>query len=76
MRSLGAWLAGDGDTDPGDEARKARIGARQLERVEDYLVATLNLELVDPEVRLAIHRIRGEVLAVRDMLVRPRPVRW
>ncbi|MDQ6773135.1 MAG: hypothetical protein M3024_09115 [Candidatus Dormibacteraeota bacterium] len=64
------------EPDPDAEAARERLAVRQLERVEDYLVATLNLELADPAIRRRLNLIRGDVLALRSDLVRPRPYEW
>lgn len=54
------------------EAEKARLAVRQLERAEDHIVAAINLELEDPDLRYALHRLRRQALEVRDLLSRPR----
>jgi hypothetical protein len=68
------WLSRrrDAEPDAAGDAQKVRIAARQLERAEDYVAAAIGVELADPERRCALHELRLEVLAVQDLLLRPR----
>jgi hypothetical protein len=60
---------------PGEELRRTELALRQLERAELYVVSAIELNLRDPDRRLALHQLRCEVLAVCDQLRRPRPLR-
>ncbi len=63
------------EPDPEEELRKVELAIRQLERAELYVESAINLELASWEQRHALHLLRCEVLAVSDLLRRPRPVR-
>jgi hypothetical protein len=72
------WRSGperEPEPDPDEEMRKAELAVRQLERAELYVVSAINLELATWEHSHALHRLRCEVLAVRDLLRQPRPLR-
>jgi hypothetical protein len=56
------------EPDPQDELRKRQLATDQLERAELYIVAAINLELENPALRRALHRLRGELLAVHELL--------
>ena len=58
-----------------DELARVEAAIQQLERAELYVVSAIELDLHDRERRLALHRLRCEVLAVCDMLRRPMPLR-
>ncbi len=66
---------GQPEPDPEEELRKTELALRQLERAELYVVSAIDLELEDRERRLALHQLRCEVLAVCNLLRRPRPLR-
>jgi hypothetical protein len=59
------------EPNPQDELRKARLAIDQLERAELYVVAAINLELENPTLRRALHLLRGELLAVQELLHKP-----
>jgi hypothetical protein len=59
------------DPDVGVELRKAEMAIRQLERAELYIVSAINLELANPALRRALHQLRGELLAVHELLRKP-----
>ena len=59
----------------GDELARLEASIQQLERAELYVVSAIELDLHDRERRLALHRLRCEVLAVCDVLRRPTPLR-
>lgn len=63
------------EPDPDEELRKVELAVRQLERAELYVVSAENLELARWDQRHALHKLRGEVLAVIDLLSRPQPLR-
>lgn len=63
------------EPDPDEELRRTELALRQLERAELYVVSAIELDLHDRERRLALHRLRCEVLAVCDVLRRPTPLR-
>jgi hypothetical protein len=62
------------EPDPDDELRKAEMAVRQLERAELYVVSAINLDLGCWEDRQALHDLRCQLLEVRDLIRRPRPV--
>ena len=59
------------EPDPDEELRKIEMAIRQLERAELYVVSAAELGLARWEQRHALHRLRGEILAVCDLLRRP-----
>lgn len=61
--------------DPHAELRTAELAGRQLERAELYVVAAIELELANPEVRLALERLRGAILKTGELLRRPHRIR-
>lgn len=61
--------------DPEEELRRTELAIRQLERAELYVVAAINLELSNLEHRRALHRLRGELLAVHELLRKPHMLR-
>jgi hypothetical protein len=63
------------EPDPDEELRNVEMAIRQLERAELYVVSAINLELSVWEHRQALHDLRCQVLAVRDLLRRPQPLR-
>lgn len=65
----------DPEHDERQELRSVELAVRQLERAELYVVSAINLELTAWEHRQALHDLRCQVLAVRDLLRRPQPLR-
>ncbi len=61
--------------EPDSELEKVAAAVDQLDRAEHYLLAAIDLELAAPALRQALHRLRSRVLAVRQSLARPRPLR-
>ena len=79
IRSWGRPPEPEPDPDPGPEPeaelRALELAVRQLERAELYVVSAINMDLPAWEHRQALHDLRCQVLAVRDLLRRPRPLR-
>ena len=63
------------EPEPEEDPRRAELAVRQLERAELYVVSAINLDLERWEHRQALHQLRCEVLAVIDLLRRPRSLR-
>jgi hypothetical protein len=52
--------------------RKTEMAIRQLERAELYILAAINLELANPDLRRALHLLHGQLLEVHELLRKPR----
>jgi hypothetical protein len=51
--------------------RKTEMAIRQLERAELYILAAINLELANPDLRRALHLLHGQLLEVHELLRKP-----
>jgi hypothetical protein len=51
--------------------RKTEMAIRQLERAELYILAAINLELANPDLRRALQLLHGQLLEVHEILRKP-----
>ncbi|HLH71143.1 MAG TPA: hypothetical protein VKY90_19500 [Candidatus Dormibacteraeota bacterium] len=58
--------------EPEPELAKIELALRQLERAELYIVSAINLGLESQEQRQALYDLHQEVLALCNLLRRPR----